>query len=253
MNNAAENTAASMSVARTPSTTTERERPRLGLLRATFGIIAKDFLLEWRGRARINATIFFAVLTLLLFSFAVGPHHAILEQNAPGYLWLAIMLASVMSLGESQRVEAENAALEGLRLLALDPRAIYLGKSIVNMLFLMALALVLVPVSIALYGTTIRAGMGPLFSTLLLGTAAISAPGTLYAAIAVQARARDVLLPLLLFPILIPGLLAAVKATSLVLTGDPMGELVSWTMLLGAFNVVYWILCGLLFGRVIEE
>lgn len=253
MNTTAHEVVSTMSTSDTAASAKTSARVPLGLVRATLGIIAKDFLLEWRGRARINATIFFAVLTLLLFSFAVGPHHAILEQNAPGYLWLAIMLASIMSLGESQRVEAENAALEGLRLLAVDARAIYLGKAIVNMIFLMALALVLVPVSIALYGTTIRAGFGSLLSTLLLGTAAISAPGTLYAAIAVQARARDVLLPLLLFPILIPGLLASVKATSLVLTGDPMGELVSWTILLGAFNVVYWILCGLLFGRVIEE
>jgi len=228
-------------------------RPALGLVRATVGIIRKDFLLEWRGRARINATIFFAILTLLLFSFAVGPHHAILEQNAPGYLWLAIFLSSIMSLSESQRLDNENGALEGLRLLAVDARAIFLGKSLVNTVFLLALATLLVPVSVALYGTSIKAGLGSLLLTLFLGTAAISAPGTLYAAIAVQARARDVLLPLLLFPILIPGLLASVKATTLVLQGDPMNQLQSWTILLTAFNVVYWILCGLLLGRVIEE
>ena len=96
-------------------------------------------------------------------------------------------------------------------------------------------------------------GVGPLLSVLFLGCAAISAPGTLYAGIAAQARARDVLLPLLLFPILAPGLIAAVEASSLVFHGDPMDQVGVWFQLLGAISVIYWILCTMLFGRVIEE
>ena len=230
----------------------QTRRSSLGFWRQLLGILHKDLLLEWRSRARLNAVVFFGMLTLLLFSFAVGPNQAILTRIAPGFLWLAILLASVLSLGESMRQELDNSALEGLCLLPIDARALFLGKAGANVLLLTGLSIVLVPLSVALYGVEIKMGGMSLLTILLLGAGAISAPGTLYAAIATYARARDILLPLLLFPILIPGLLAAVKATAAVYQGDPMGELSSWVSLLVAFNIVYWLLCMLLFGRVIE-
>ncbi len=223
------------------------------LIPATTSIILKDLLLEWRGRARINATLFFAMMTLLLFSFAVGPQPLVLAKNAPGYIWLALLLASVLSLGESFRVEGENSAMEGLRLLPVDPKAVFLGKAFANTFFLFGLSIFLVPVAVALYGAEIKESLTSLVWVLFLGCAAISAPGTLYAAIASQARARDVLLPLLLFPVLVPALVGSVKATSLVFQGDPMGEIGTWTSLLIAFNVIYWLISLVLFGRVIEE
>jgi len=226
---------------------------RPGVLRSTLAVIRKDLRLEWRGRARATATIFFAVLTLLLFSFAMGPHHQLLIRAAPGFLWLAIFLASVMSLSESMRLESENEALEGLRLLPVRPLAIFLGKAVVNAVFLSGLSLVLVPVAIAVYGVSLPLGLWALMKILVVGCLGICAPGTLYAAIAIQARARDVLLPLLLFPVLIPVLLGAVKATSLVMQGDPMEQLSGWTTLLFCFSLVYWVLCSVLFNRVIED
>lgn len=123
----------------------------LSIIMATIGIIRKDLLLEWRGRARLNATLFFAVMTLLLFSFAVGPKEKMLAQNAGGYLWLGILLSSVLSLGESFRIEKENEALEGLRLLPVDARALFLGKAVANTALLFGLSCFLVPVSVALY------------------------------------------------------------------------------------------------------
>lgn len=216
------------------------------------GIIYKDVLLEWRDRARLNAVLFFALLTLLLFSFAVGPQYAVLVKVAPGFLWLAILLASVLSLGESMRAENDHGALEGLRLLPVQPAWLFLGKAVANVLFLLGLSCVLVPVAMALYGVSVPMGFGHLAVVLLLGVGGISAPGTLYAVIATFARARDILLPLLLFPILVPGLLAAVKATAVVMQGDAMGEWSSWVTLLVAFNLVYWLMCTLLFGKVIE-
>jgi heme exporter protein B len=231
----------------------ERRPPAMvSLAAATIGVIRKDLLLEWRGRARLNATLFFAVMTLLLFSFATGAEQ-IIAKNAAGYLWLAVMLSSVLSLGESFRLEAENSALEGLRLLPVDPQAVFLGKAIANTMLLFGLSLVLVPISIALYSVEITGDLPNAAAVMFLGCAAISAPGTLYAAIANQARARDVLLPLLLFPILVPALVAAVKATGLVLEGDPQGRLVAWIWMLIIFNVMYWLICLVLFGRVVEE
>ncbi|MEM6558581.1 MAG: heme exporter protein CcmB [Myxococcota bacterium] len=221
--------------------------------RAALVLLAKEFRLEWRSRARVNATVFFSVLTLLLFSFAAGPRPKLLADSAPGYLWLALLFASTLALGESARVESENEALEGLRLVPVYPGAIFLAKSMANTLFLGLLTLLVVPLAIALYDVSVAESPLALMGVMLLGCASIAAPGTFYATIASRVRARDVLLPLLLFPIIVPGLIAAVRATQLVLEGDAMGSLGSWTSLLVVFNVLYWTACTLLYGRVIEE
>ncbi|NOJ96210.1 ABC transporter permease [Corallococcus coralloides] len=226
---------------------------RPGLLTTTLVLMRKDLLIEWRTRARLNALVFFAMATLLLFSFALGPDTKLLERNAGGYLWLAILFASVLSLGESFRVETENACLDGVRLAPADARAIFLSKALGNALLLLALAVVLVPVMVALYGVRIVTGVGDLAGILVLGSLALSAPGTVYAAISSNARARDVLLPLLLFPLVIPALLSAAKGTTLVLQGDPMQQLGSWQGLLLGFNLIYWGVGFLLFPRVIED
>ncbi|PTL77275.1 heme exporter protein CcmB [Vitiosangium sp. GDMCC 1.1324] len=225
----------------------------ISLLKTVGVLLAKDLLIEWRTRARLNALIFFALATLLLFSFAVGPDTKLLARNAGGYLWLALLFASVLALGESFRVETENLTLDGLRLAPADARAIFLSKALGNTLLLVMLGALLIPVMVALYGVNVAMGVGPFATTVVLGCMAISAPGTVYSAIASNARARDVLLPLLLFPLIIPALLAAAKATSLVLQGDPMNQLGSWFGLLIGFNLIYWGLGFVLFPRVIED
>jgi heme exporter protein B len=225
----------------------------VGLVASTVALLRKDLLIEWRTRARLNAIIFFALATLLMFSFALGPDTKLLEKNAGGYFWLAILFASVLALGESFRVESENACMDGLRLAPADPRAIFLSKAVGNTLLLTALGALLVPVMVALYGVRIVTGFGDLGLILLLGCLALSAPGTVYAAISSNARARDVLLPLLLFPLVIPALLSAAKATTLVLQGDPMNQFGSWVGLLSGFNLIYWGVGFVLFPRIIED
>lgn len=229
------------------------ERRPIGIFRASWSVLRKDLVLEWRTRARLNALVFFAVATLLMFSFALGPDSKLLEKHAGAYFWLAILFSSVLSLGESFRVEMENACLDGLKLAPVDGRAVFLGKAFGNALMLLLLALVVLPIMGALYGIHLPLGPVWLITTVVLGCLAISAPGTVYAAIAVHARARDVLLPLLLFPLLVPALLAAVKATTLVLQGDPQDDLGDWMKLLGAFDAIYWSLGFVLFPRVIED
>ncbi|MFL5319110.1 MAG: heme exporter protein CcmB [Myxococcaceae bacterium] len=247
------------------------ERPRLnrpGLLRTAWLLLLKDLLLEWRTRARMSALIFFAFATLLLFSFAMGPDTKLLQKGAGGFLWLGILFASVLSLGESFRIEAENSSLDGLRLIPADARALFLAKAGGNAVLLILLSTVLLFPMFALYdvGAPIPANATDsehaqlifefifgLVKIIGLGCLAISAPGTIYAAIASNARARDVLLPVLLFPLLVPALLAAVKGTNLVLAGDPMNQLPSWLGLLLVFNLIYWGLGFVLFPRVIED
>jgi heme exporter protein B len=214
--------------------------------------LRKDLLLQWRTRGQLVAVFVFGAASLLLFSFAIGPNAAALRQFAGGFLWLGLLLASTLALADSFEGEMSQRALEGLLLLPADQRALYYGKAVANLIQLTVLGIALVPVMVVLYDAgTARAGA--LVGVVVLGAAGLSAPGTLYAAMTAQARARNTLLPLLLFPLVVPALLAAVKATSLLILGDPMGQVRAWTLLLVVFDAVYWSLCGLLFERVVED
>jgi heme exporter protein B len=215
-------------------------------------MLRKELLLQWRTRAQFMAVFVFGAASLLLFSFAIGPNAAALRTFSAGFLWLGLLLSSTLTLSESFHAEMENRALEGLLLLPTSPRAIYYAKAIANWLQLAALGFALVPVMVVLYdaGAT---DVGKLMLTILLGSAGLAAPGTLYAAMTAQLRAKQTLLPLLFFPLIVPALLASVKATSLAVLGDPMEQGRSWLTLLLAFVAIYWSLCGLLFGRVVEE
>jgi len=212
----------------------------------------KELLLQWRSRAQFLAVLVFGAAALLLFSFAIGPDAQALRTFSAGFLWLGLLLSSTLTLAESFHAEMENQALEGLLLLPANPRAIYYGKAIANWLQLALIGVSLVPVMVVLYdaGTT---RIASLIGVILLGTAGLSAPGTLYGAMTAQIRSRQTLLPLLLFPLIVPALLASVKATSLVILGDPMGQSRSWILLLAAFDAIYWSLCGMMFGRVVDE
>jgi heme exporter protein B len=214
--------------------------------------LRKEMLIGWRSRGQMMAVFVFGAAALLLFSFAVGPIADALRQFSAGFLWLGLLLSSTLSLAESYHAEMENRSLEGLLLLPSDPRALYYGKAIANWLQLWLLGVALTPVMVILYDAgTIR--ILQLVGVIGLGAAGLSAPGTLYAAMTAQVRSKQTLLPLLLFPLIVPALLAAVKATSLIILGDPMNQSRSWIGLLIAFDAIYWALCGLLFGRVVEE
>jgi heme exporter protein B len=214
--------------------------------------LRKELLLQWRTRGQFMAVFVFGAAALLLFSFAIGPNAAALRTFSAGFLWLGLLLSSTLTLAESFHAEMENRALEGLLLLPSDPRALYYAKAIANWLQLLLLGIALVPIMVVLYdaGTT---RLLLLLLVIALGTAGLSAPGTLYAAMTAQVKAKQTLLPLLLFPLIVPALLASVKATSLAILGDPMGQAGPWIVLLAAFDLIYWSLCGLLYGRVVED
>ena len=214
--------------------------------------LRKDFLLQWRTRAQVAAIFVFGATALLLFSFAIGPNAEALRQHAAGFLWLALLLSSTLTLAESFQSEMEEHALEGLLLLPADARALYYGKALSNWAQLALLGVALVPIMVVLYDAG-SMNVAALVGIILLGSAGLSAPGTLYAAMTSQARSKQTLLPLLLFPLVVPVLLSAVKATSLLILGDPMDQVRSWSLLLVCFDLIHWSLCGLLFGRVVED
>lgn len=224
-------------------------------------IVWKDVLCERRSKAAFNGITFFAALLLFIFSFAVGPDMptvgarggTLLQYLWPGLLWVALFFAGVLALGRSFQVEIENGGLEALRLYPGSRMALYGGKLVANLIVLGALALLLVPLSAILYSVDLWSRLPALLGVILSGLVGYAAAGTLYAALTANLRAREVMLPLFLFPIQVPILVGSVKATVLVLWGDPLGELSSWLRLVFVADLVLVAVCAVLFEYAIEE
>ncbi|MCU0241168.1 MAG: heme exporter protein CcmB [Vicinamibacteria bacterium] len=224
----------------------------MATLRAISWALRRELLLLWRTRARAVSAFMFGLTAILLFSFAVGPDTLTLRQNAPGFLWLALLFASTLTLAESMQLEMEQRALEGLLLLPVSARVLYFGKALCNSIQLSLMGAALLPPLIVLCDAEINRPW-LLLLVIVLGASGLAAPGTLYAGMTSQVRAKQVLLPLLLFPLVVPMLLAAAKATALIMAGDPLSQASAWLNLMIGFAVLHWTLGGLLFEQAIEE
>lgn len=222
-------------------------------MRALLAVLRKDLLVEWRARANTVALVAFALNLLLVFSFAVGPDSETLRQHAGAYLWVGVLLASTLLLQRSFLVETESGAIETVLLAPAPLPALFYGKALANTAQLLVLCAAALPAVLVLFGAAVVGPPHLLFVTLLVGCAGLAAPGTLYAALTARMQGQQVLLPLLLFPLVVPVVLATVKALNLLLLGDPMEQLGSWIQLLCAFDLVFWSLGGVLFPRIIES
>ncbi len=212
----------------------------------------KDLAAERRSKANFNAVVFLAALMLLLFGFALGPDAAALRDAAAGVLWLTVLFSGVLAFNRSYQLELESGALESL-LLYPGPRwAIFVGKLVANLAFVLMVEAIVVPLAGVLYDLPLLTPLPGLVGVLILGTFGFVTLGTFYAAMASRLRAREVLLPLLLFPMLIPLLVASVQATAALLAGDPMGDARQWVKLLGAFDLIFFVISVLAFEYVIE-
>ena len=217
-----------------------------------FVVVRKDLLIEGKSWTRLMGLIAFSILVLLLFSFAVGPNTKLLQKHAAGYLWLATLFASSNLFTQSFLLETEGGAIEQLQLAPVNPAALFFGKAIANAIQLFVVMIAMFPPLVAICDISfIESGWLMLF-TMILGALGLSAPGAMYAAMTARLSNQQLLLPLLLFPLMVPVLIGTAKATSLIFFGDPMEQIPSWLQLLGAFDVIYWALCGALFGRIVE-
>jgi heme exporter protein B len=216
-------------------------------------IVWKDLTAERRTKANFNAVVFLAGLMLMLFGFALGPDLDALRAVAGGVLWLTVLFAGVLSFNRSYEQELENGALDALLLYPGDRRSIYLGKLVANMLFVLLVEVIMVPAAAVLYDIPVWPVLLPLAAVLFLGTFGFVTLGTFYSAMASRLRAREVMLPLLLFPMLIPLLVGAVQATGAILAGDPMDEAGTWIRLLIVFDIIFFIGALYAFEYVIED
>lgn len=216
-------------------------------------VLWKDVLTERRSKESLNALLFFALLLLFLFQFALGPDRDTLRAAMPGLLWLGFVLAGLLGLGRSFAAERQNDCWEGLVLAPGDKSAIYLGKLLGNFALMAVLEVVLLGLFGIFYDMPLGGTLGSLALVLLLGTAGLSAVGTLFAAMTAQVRARELLFPVLLLPAQVPVLLATVNATQGVLAGAPLAEVSHWLKLLAGADVVYLGIGLLTFEFILEE
>ncbi len=223
------------------------------LLRRSSAILWKDLLTETRTRQGFTAMLSFAALVLFLFSFAIGSDPDLLTRLSGGLLWIAIVFTGTLSLGRTFQSEELAGGARLLRLYPGDVRAIYLGKLAGTLLLLAALEVLLFPAAAILFRVDFGAHAVELALVALLGTIGFSVIGTFFAGLTVHLRARELLLPILLFPALVPVVLGSVGATDAILLGDPLGRAGGWMTLLAAYDVILFVVCVWIFPIVLEE
>jgi len=217
--------------------------------RAAAILLAKELRLEFRTRELLSATVIFALIIVVLFSFAFDPTATESRRYGPGLLWIAFLFAGSLMLQPSFAREQSNDTLDALRMAPVSSFAILLGKMLANFVFLSFAEVILVPVFAVLYNVSLAGIMGRLVIVLVLGTTGLVVTGTVFSAISAHARMRELLLPLLLLPVLAPLLIAAVEATASLLMEQPELDR-TWVAFLAGFDIVFltasWLLCDFL-------
>ncbi len=222
---------------------------------AAWAVLEKDFRIEFRSRESLAIMLVFALLVLTLFSFAFGPGQGGGEEapRQAGILWVAFLFASVIGLSRSMGIERESNGFAAMRLSPADPTALFFGKMAAIFLLISVMEIAGFAALAVLYRAPVWENLGPLALVAIEATVGIAAVGTLFAAMTAQTRTRDVLLPVLLFPLLVPVLIAAVKATDAILAGGGWPETGVWVKVLGAFALIFTAASSVVFEYVLEE
>jgi len=224
-----------------------------GYLRALGAVLRKDLLLEWRSREAFTSMAFFALLVTVIFGFALQAERIDPRTTAPGLLWIAFSFSGVLGLNRSFALERDGGCLQGLMLAPVDRSAIFLGKMLANLILISLVEVVTVPVFSILLRVPVLACLPRLALIAFLATIGFAAVGTLLAAIASGSRLREVLLPLLLYPLWVPVLIAAVELTGLALGGGRPEEGGRWMTLILVYDLVFLGAGLLLFDQLLEE
>lgn len=219
--------------------------------KAIAAITWKDLAAELRSRELLSAMLVFSLLVILIFNFALELDIKTRQSVTAGVLWATFAFAGTLGLNRSMAVEKDRGCLDGLLLAPVDRSAIYFGKVISNLAFMLIVEAIVLPIYSVLYN--INLFQPGLLMVILLGSVGYTAVGTLLASMAVQTRTRDVLLPILLFPVVVPILIAAVKASGGYLTGAGMDEILPWLNLLIAYDVIFTAIAFMVFDYVVEE
>lgn len=213
----------------------------------------KDLISEMRSRENISSMFFFALIVILIFSFSFSMDQQTARELMPGIMWVAFVFTGIIGLGKSFTAELQNDCLENLQMNPIPRGAIYLGKLVSNVLFMLIVELILFPLFVIFFNLDVFEKI-PLFVLILgAGTVGVSAVGTLFSAMTVQIRAREVMLPILLLPLIVPVMIGAVEATGGVLRGDAFTLYRQWIELLIVFDVIFMLVSFWVFEFILDH
>lgn len=222
------------------------------LVRQTLTIIAKDLRREWRTREILTTTIAFAVLLMVIFAFGFYRDASTSEIVFPGTLWTAVVFTGTLAIGRTFQQESQGGCLRALALIPGSELSLYLGKSLVNLAFMLLFELALFPLLVLAFSVELGPALGTHLVALFAGTFGFAALGTLVSAILVKSELREVLLPIVLYPLLVPLFIAGVVVTSSLQSGSGPGEVKAWVQAMFAMDLVYAIVSLLLFRWVLS-
>ncbi len=223
----------------------------LQFLRRVAAIVEKDIAAELHSKEVVSAMLVFSVVALMIFSFALDLRGEMAEAAAPGVLWATVVFAGTLGLSRSLAREQQSGGMEGLLLAPVDRSAIFFGKAAGNFVFMGVVEVALLPLFSALFDVPLL--RADVLLVLVLGTVGYAAVGTLLAAMAVNTRAREVMLPVLLLPLAVPVLIGAVQATRGLVEGATLAGVGSWIRILVVYDLVIVAVSLLTFGSVVEE
>jgi len=222
----------------------------MSLAAITRATLAKDLRLEWRSKDAINSMLFFALLVVVVFSFSFDPNAEESRQIAGGLVWVAFLFAAVVALNQTWARELRNQVLDAFRVSPAPANSLFHAKALGNFIFVCVLEALMTPLFVVFYKLRALGPAWQLIPVAVLGTWALVVNGTFFAAMSIRTRSREIMLPLLLFPISIPAILAMVNATTAILTGEL--SMWFWFVLLATYDVVFTIACLLLFETVLH-
>jgi len=225
----------------------------VSFLKQAWAIYLKDLRLEWRTLDSISGMFFFALLVLVIFNFTFDFTTVEFGELGPGVLWVTFVFAGVLSLSHSFVIEREGDCMQGLLAAPVDPAAIYLGKMLSNLTTILGVEAILVPLCAVLFNFPLSGKILPLAAVLVVPTIGFAGVGTLLGAMTARTRRAELLLPLILFSICVPIIIAAVKCTAVVLAGRPLSEAGAWLTIAAAFDAIFVTASFLSFEYVIEE
>ena len=212
----------------------------------------KDLVSELRSRESISSMFFFALIVILIFSFSFAMDTETAHLMMPGIMWVAFVFTGIIGLGKSFSAELENDCMENLQLSPVSPGAIYLGKILSNFTFMLLVEIILLPLFVIFFNLDLLDKIDMLMLVLVLGTLGVSSVGTLFSAMTAQIRAREVMLPILLLPLIVPVMIGAIEATRGILEGDPLSFYRHWIELLVVFDMIFVIVSFWVFEFILD-
>ncbi|RMH09717.1 MAG: hypothetical protein D6704_00705 [Nitrospirae bacterium] len=215
-------------------------------------VVWKDLLTEFRSRETLSSMLFFALIVIFIFSFSFSMNQQAAQELIAGIIWVAFAFTGMIGLGKSFSAELQNDCLEYLQGSPAAKGAIYAGKVAANFMFMLIVEIILFPLFVIFFNLDVIEQISLLLLIFFLATFGLSAVGTLFSALTVQIRAREVMLPILLLPLVVPVMIAAVEATKGALNGDPLPMYQQWLELLAIFNVVFTVVSFWLFDFIID-